>query len=200
MAAISLKAEKKKRDVVIIAYSKGVTDALHGLSLFPVVPSNIRALVAVAGVVAGTPIADGLTGAYDILLKDVPYKNCPPGDGGGVRSLSRAQQFAWLGQHKPPQSVRYYSLAAFVPHQRVNALLKPFYTALSYVDPRNDGQVLIQDAIIPGSTLLGYLNGDHWAVAIAFGRSDHPFWRRMIDHNDYPREVLLESILRYVGK
>ncbi|MCG6536450.1 MAG: hypothetical protein L7F78_17520 [Syntrophales bacterium LBB04] len=41
---------------------------------------------------------------------------------------------------------------------------------------------------------------DHWAVAIAFGRSDHPWWRRVINHNAYPREVLIESILRYVGQ
>jgi hypothetical protein len=27
-------------------------------------------------------------------------------------------------------------------------------------DPRNDGQVRIEDAVIPGSTLLGYVNAE----------------------------------------
>jgi hypothetical protein len=188
------------RDMVVVAYSKGVTDTLHALALFSEVPRNLRALVSVAGVVAGTPIADGLAGTYETLLKEVPYCDCPPGDGGGVRSVSRKEQFAWLSRHRLPESVRYYSLAASVPPERTTLALKPFHAVLSQIDSRNDGQVLIQDAVIPGSTLLGYLNGDHWAVAIAFNRSGHPLWRRLVDHNAFPREVLIESILRYVAE
>ena len=41
---------------------------------------------------------------------------------------------------------------------------------LASTDTRNDGQVLIGDALIPGSTLLGYVNADHWDVAIAVER------------------------------
>lgn len=188
------------RDVVVIAYSKGVTDVLHALTLFPKIPPNIRAVVGVAGVVAGTPIADRLAGTYEMLLRKTPYKDCPPGDGGGVRSLSREEQFAWLSRHPLPESVRYYSLVAFAPSERITMVLKPFYAALSRTDPRNDGQLLIQDAVIPGSKILGYLNGDHWAVAIAFNRSDTPSWRRLIDHNSFPREVLMESILQYLAR
>jgi hypothetical protein len=188
------------RDVVVVAYSKGVTDTLHALALFSEVPRNLRALVSVAGVVTGTPIADGLAGTYETLLKEVPYHDCEPGDGGGVRSLSRKEQFTWLSRHRLPESVRYYSLAASVPPERTTVALKPFHAVLSQIDPRNDGQVLIQDAVIPGSTLLGYLNGDHWAIATAFNRSGHPLWRRLVDHNAFPREVLIESILRYVAE
>lgn len=188
------------RDIVVVAYSKGVTDTLHALALFSEVPRNLRALVSVAGVVAGTPIADKLAGTYEALLEEVPYRDCPPGDGDGVRSLSRKEQFAWLSRHRLPESVRYYSLAASVPPERTAAALKPFHAVLSHIDPRNDGQVLIQDAVIPGSTLLGYLNGDHWAVATAFNRSGHPFWRNLVGHNAFPREILIESILRYIAE
>jgi hypothetical protein len=190
-------------NIVIVAYSKGTTDVLHALTLFKEdIPQNIRALVSVAGVVAGTPIADEFAGVYNSLLKEVPWNTCPPADGGGVESLSRNEQFTWLSrhQHQLPKSVKYYSLAAFVPSERVNMLLKPFHELLSQVDPRNDGQVLIQDAIIPGSTILGYVNADHWAVAIGFSRSAYPAWRRPINHNSFPREVLIESILRYVAE
>jgi hypothetical protein len=183
----------------VVAYSKGVTDTLHALTLFSEVPRNLRALVSVAGVVAGTPIADKLAGTYEALLKEFPYRKCPPGDGDGIRSLSRKEQFTWLSRHRLPESVRYYSLAASAPSGQTASALKPFHAALSQIDPRNDGQVLIQDAVIPGSTVLGYLNGDHWAIAIAFNRSGHPFWRHLVDHNAFPREVLIESILRYVA-
>lgn len=193
-------ANATNRDIVVVAYSKGVTDTLHALVLFPEAPRNLRALVSVAGVVAGTPIADKLAGTYEALLQEAPYRKCPPGDGDGVRSLSRKEQFAWLSRHRLTESVRYYSLAASVPPERTASALRPFHAALSQVDPRNDGQVLIQDAVIPGSTLLGYLNGDHWAIATAFNRSGHPFWRRMVGHNAFPREVLIESILRYVAE
>jgi hypothetical protein len=52
--------------------------------------------------------------------------------------------------------------------------------------------------VIPGSVLLGYLNADHWAIAVPFNRS-HPFISSLfIDKNAFPREVLLEAIVRYV--
>jgi hypothetical protein len=92
--------------VVVVAYSKGVTDVLHALTLFSEVPWNICALVGVAGVVAGTPIADYWAGAYEVLLKDIPSSLCPPADGEGVRSLSREVQLRWLAQHRLPESVK----------------------------------------------------------------------------------------------
>ena len=41
------------------------------------------------------------------------------------------------------------------------------------IDGRNDSQVIFYDQLIPGSTLLGYLNADHWAVAVAIARGAH---------------------------
>jgi len=39
------------------------------------------------------------------------------------------------------------------------------------VDARNDSQVIFYDQFIPGSTLVGYLNADHWALAVPVARS-----------------------------
>ncbi len=192
-----------KRKIVIVAYSKGTTDVLHVLTLFKEdVPQNIRALVSVAGVVAGTPLADEFAGVYNSLFKAIPWSTCPPADGGGFMSMSRNEQFTWLSrhQHEISKSVKYYSLPAFTSSERINVFLKPFYTLLSQLDPRNDGQVLIQDAILPGGTILGYANADHWAVSIGFNRAEYPTWRRAVNHNSFPREVLLESILQYVAQ
>jgi hypothetical protein len=58
--------------------------------------------------------------------------------------------------------------------------------------------VIFYDQVIPGSVLLGYLNADHWAIFVPFNRS-HPFIAsNFIDKNAFPREVLLEAIVRYV--
>jgi hypothetical protein len=50
---------------------------------------------------------------------------------------------------------------------------------------------------VPGSTLLGYLNGDHWAIAMPIAR-DVALAQLVVDHNAFPREVLLESLLKQI--
>ena len=76
--------------------------------------------------------------------------------------------------------------------------MRPLYDELSLVDPRNDSQVVFHDSLVPGGTLLGYLNADHWAVAMPFNR-DHPTLSSMfITRNAFPREVLLEAIARFL--
>jgi hypothetical protein len=70
------------------------------------------------------------------------------------------------------------------------------------VDPRNDGQVVWADAFIPAGTFLGYANADHWAVALPIVRGVPPALRAaaaaVLDRNAFPREVLLEAIVRHV--
>jgi hypothetical protein len=70
------------------------------------------------------------------------------------------------------------------------------YRALAELNPRNDGQVLWSDAIMPGATLLGYVRGDHWAIALPFSRTSSALEAMLIDRNAFPREVLLEAIVR----
>ena len=54
------------------------------------------------------------------------------------------------------------------------------------------------DPLIPGSVLLGYLNADHWAVAVPINRN-HPFIpSHFVDKNAFPREVLAEAIVRFI--
>jgi hypothetical protein len=43
-----------------------------------------------------------------------------------------------------------------------------YYRNLAGTDPANDGLVAASDAIVSGSTLLGYPNADHLAVAMPF--------------------------------
>ena len=75
-------------------------------------------------------------------------------------------------------------------------MLQVNYDRLAEIDTRNDSQLIFYDQIIPGSTLLGYVRADHWAVAMPF--SQDRVAPVLIDRNEFPREVLLESILRFV--
>ena len=51
--------------------------------------------------------------------------------------------------------------------------------------------------MVPGGTLLGYLNADHWAVVVPFARTHSTIASVLVTHNAYPREAL-EAILRFV--
>jgi len=94
--------------------------------------------------------------------------------------------------------VHYYSLATFPDPERISSILKSSYRKLASIDARNDSQVIFYDQVIPGSTLVGYLNADHWAVALPIARSHEKIGSWFVTENAYPREALLEAVLRFV--
>jgi hypothetical protein len=66
------------------------------------------------------------------------------------------------------------------------------------VDTRNDGQLIFYDQFIPASALLAFINADHWAMSTPVAQQIPIARRTFANKNDYPQEVLLEAILRYV--
>ena len=194
-ALYSINANK----IIIVAYSKGVPDVLEMFRMFPDTIRQVTALVSIAGVVSGTPIADGFLNGYEKVLSKIPAQKCPPGDGSGIRSITRQVRMKALAENKLPKSIDLYSLVSFASPDRISAPLLFSYKILSKVDPRNDGQVIFHDAVLPGSTLLGYVNADHWAVALPFNRSNEP-WRSLINHNDFPREIVIESVMNFINE
>lgn len=66
------------------------------------------------------------------------------------------------------------------------------------MDARNDSQLIFYDQFIPNSTLVGYINADHWALAVPIARSHSIISGILVDQNDYPREVLIEALLRFI--
>jgi hypothetical protein len=186
--------------MIIIAYSKGVPDTLHMLVDYPEVAEKVSALVSISGVVSGTPLADDFSNIYAGLLAKLPVAACPAGDGGGIRSLTREARMSWLSANKIPPSIYLYSFVSFTQRAHISTPLRPFNRLLEKVDARrNDGQMIYYDAVLPGSVLLGYLNGDHWAVALPFNRSDSPL-RGLVNYNNFPREIVIESVLRFVDE
>jgi hypothetical protein len=188
--------------LILIGYSKGVCDVLEAIVASDEVRRRVDAVVSLAGAVAGSILAEDLPGPLETLLRRLDLPFCDPGDGGGIESLRRSSRVRWLANHALPLSVRYYSLVALPAPDRVSAILRPGYRQIAHVDPRNDGQMIWADAIVPGGALLGYANADHWAVALPIVRMMPPGLRSLaaglLNCNAFPREVLLEAVVRHV--
>jgi hypothetical protein len=184
--------------LVFIGYSKGATDVLEAIVRYPELSRRTAAVVTLAGVISGTPIADDVPEVLKKLADLVFEGKCPPGEGRAFDSLSRHERLKWLSANRLPDTVRYYSLAAFTDRENISLILRPSYDRLSLVDPLNDSQVVFHDALVPGGVLLGYLNADHWAVAMPFNREHPTLAGTLVTRNAFPREVLLEAIARFV--
>jgi hypothetical protein len=70
---------------------------------------------------------------------------------------------------------------------------------LSRAEPLNDGQMIFYDQLIPDSTLLGYTNGDHWAIVLPL-QDKWTYWGANAAGARYPRDLLFESVVLYVGE
>jgi hypothetical protein len=198
----AIRQHEAAANVIVVAYSKGVPDTLEALRrMGSATPRNLRAVVSVAGVVSGSPLADWLN-RYKKFLQLLPTPGaCSHINENFLKSITRDRCLHWLAQHwnSLPQGIRYYSLVTFTKPQNMHWFLRLLYAKLAEVEPRNDSHMLIHDQVLPGAELLGYVKSDHWAVALPFNRSSHSVWNRLLrNHNAFPREVLFEAILRYV--
>ncbi len=101
-------------------------------------------------------------------------------------------------EHLCRRTESFDSLVAFARREDISTILQSSYDRLALIDPRNDSQVIFYDAIIPGSTLLSFVRADHWAVAMPFSQDAPLLSAVTIDKNEFPREVLLEEIIRIV--
>jgi NAD(P)-dependent dehydrogenase (short-subunit alcohol dehydrogenase family) len=183
--------------VIVLGYSKGALDILHFVVDFPALAARVDAVVSVAGPVFGSPLAGVADGAYATFVAGLPHDKCPPGDGQVIRSLTPAVATEWLTTNPLPSAVRHYSIAAFTTREHVARALLPSWQRLGETEPHNDGQVAAVDAVIPGSTLLGYTNSDHWAIAQMIEVS-HPHLVARPDPTPFPREQLFMAIVQFV--
>ena len=186
------------RKVILIGYSKGGLDILRFLVDFPDLAARVDAVVGVASPLFGTPLADLAEPAYAALVAKLPYEKCPPGDGEVMASLTPKAATQWLEANPLPVGVRFYSLAAFTTREHVARALVPFWKHLGGTEVRNDGQIVATDAVIPGSTLLGYANGDHWGVAQAI-ETEHPVLAARQDPELFPLEQLFVAMVAFIA-
>jgi pimeloyl-ACP methyl ester carboxylesterase len=197
LSRLELQPDEK---LVLIGHSKGAIDILRFLVDFPGSLEAVVAVASIAGAINGSPLADWVGETARPWLGWLPRSWCSPGDSGALDDLRRSERLEWLRSNRLPDSVRYYSVAAFTPREEAAWPLQHSHYFLSYVDPRNDGQLIFYDQIIPGATLLGYANTDHWGVALPLETKHFWLGLRPVDVPPFPRTALLEAILLYVAE
>ena len=178
--------------ILLIGHSKGAVDILHFLVNYPQTARRVSAVVSVSGPIMGSPLADALAGTYARFFARMPFTNCRPGDRAVLDSLKRSYQTTWLASHPLPSHIRYFSLATFARREDVHPLMLLTYDMLAAYEPRNDGYVAFSDQVIPGATLLGYVNLDHWDIAL-------PIRERLnfsgINSRSQEREILFQAVV-----
>ncbi len=194
--AARLLADTDQRPLILVGYSKGAVDFLVALATYPELARRTAALVTVAGAVGGSPVAEHASDKTAELLYFSPFGDCEHGDGRVMASLRPATRHAWL-QDNLPLPVAAYSLVTAPEPERVSRVLHSSYKLLGAVHPINDGALLAWDQMLPGSTLLGYANADHWAVAVPIAFDDIPLADLLVS-NGYPRTRLWRAIIDFV--
>jgi hypothetical protein len=184
--------------LVLFGYSKGAPDVLEAVVNHPEIRPLVAAVVSIGGAIGGSPLANDAQQYQADLLRHFPGAICDSGDGGAVASLRSNVRKAWLAQNPLPAEVPYYSIVSLPAPERISSILRGSAEKLSLIDGRNDSQVLFYDQIIPGSTLMGYVNADHWAIVVPIARTHDTLATILVTANAYPREALMEAALRFV--
>ena len=196
-AAVERLPEEPDEKIVLVGHSKGVVDILHFLADHPQQARRVRSVVSVSGPVSGSPLADSLDEVYRSLFSRMPLTDCPPGDRKVIDSLRRSYRTTWLATHRLPAHVRYFSLATLARREEVHPLMLFTFDALAAAGERNDGYVAVTDQLIPGGTLLGYVNLDHWDIAL-------PVRERLnfgsVGSRGDARQLLFESLILAVSE
>jgi len=196
----ALPPEFDDRPILLIGYSKGAPDILEAVVNYPELKERVVAVLSAAGSIGGSPLANAHDQKDLSIMRHFPGSQCSEGDGGAIESLRPTTRRAWLAENDLPEEIAFYSLVTWPHPDRISSILGSTYRKLSTVDARNDSQVIYYDQVIPGSTLLGFVNADHWALAVPIARSHSFIGSTFVDKNDFPREALIEAILRFVDE
>lgn len=187
-----------ERPLILIGYSKGITDVLEAINRYPELRVRVAAVVSVAGAVGGSPLVEEMQQSHLNLLSHIPGSGCETGDEGAIESLQPETRRNWLADNDLPKNIPYYSVVAYPQPEQLSFGLKHSYKKLAALDARNDGNLIFYDQLIPGATLLAFVNADHWAMSIPVARQKALNRSTFASKNAYPREALLEAILRYI--
>jgi hypothetical protein len=192
------KLDPDPRAFIIVTYSKGLPDVLELLVRYPESVRQIAAIVSIAGASNGSPIADELYEFYRDWLAGLPIPGCDRGTGEEVHDLRRDVRIEWWRRNRSAITLPIFSIVAVPRADRVSPVLKPTYAKLSAIDPRNDGQLLWYDAVVARGYLLGYVNADHLAIAIAASQQTPAL--SFLFKDDIPRLTLVKGAIQVVAE
>ena len=191
--------EYDQRPLILFGYSKGLPDIFAFLVQYPELTHRVAAVVSYAGAVWGSPLADEADEKQLRWLTLIPGAECEKKDSKALDTLSPANRDAWFAEHTLPEHIRYYSVVSFPDPENISNGLQHSHKKLGALkDGRNDSQLVFYDQVIPGSTILGFFNADHWAMSVPIARQHEVSQAIFADQNDFPREIALEAILRFI--
>jgi hypothetical protein len=186
------------RPLIVFAYARGLPDVLELVVRYPEAASSIGAIVSVAGAMNGSLLADRLNTAFRAWLASLPRAECRQADGDEMLDLRRQTRLAWWQGHRADISKPVFALVTTPRPDRLSPILMETYQELARIEPRNDGQLIWYDQIVPGGSLLGYVNADHWAVAMSMSRALPTL--AFLFRDDVPRTALVEAAIETVDK
>lgn len=199
---IQLEAEKPGIDnIVLIAYSKGAPDALEALRILENGSkgnAKVKALVTMSGVVLGTPIADAHAEDYSKYGVSLRPLSCSASEGGEIQSLTRQSRLVWWNNYRLSDSILRYSIVAHTNTDDVSPGLSAFHKLLNYVDPKNDGQVLMSDAVLPKAKLLAEVKSDHWIYVLPLEKNPNELIRTIASPRSFPRGAFIRAVIHTV--
>ena len=191
--------EYDERPLILFGYSKGLPDIFAFLVQYPELAHRVAAVVSYAGAVWGSPLADEADEKQLRWLTMIPGAECEKKDSKALETLSPANRDAWFAEHTLPEHIHYYSVVSFPDPDNISNGLQHSHKKLGALkDGRNDSQLVFYDQVIPGSTILGFFNADHWAMSVPIARQHEVSQAIFADQNDFPREIALEAILRFI--
>ncbi len=185
------------RKFILVGYSKGTPDIQVALVQESGIADHVAAFVSVAGASGGSQVADLLPQVAEKYMTATPIKSCQGDMSTGFKSLQRANRQAFLAAHPDPV-VPTYSIVAKSDQNNTSKALLQTWRVLSTYGVGEDGQLLRDDAIVPGAKFLGAALADHFAIALPFDKSPDATIRSNMDKTTYPRAALLEALVRYV--
>lgn len=187
--------------LIVFAYSKGLPDVMDMLVRHPETRPQIAAVVSFAGAFNGSPLADELRGVYARFISRLPLDGCAAGTGAELETLRPGVRRAWWRAHQVEMRdarVPFFSLVGAPRPDRVSPMLRLIHKTLAKRDANNDGQLLASDAVVPGSGLLGYVNADHWAMAIPISKQLPSL--AALFRDDVPRSSLVIAAIAVVDE
>lgn len=189
----------KDEKLIVISYSKGTADMIEALATYPKLATIIDAHLSIAGVVLGSPLANNKD-FFSKIFKLLKMK-CKGPDGEGLQSITTAHREQFLKKHTLPKNVKYYSLIGNASKARTSIGLRPLRVQLLRKGIKHsDAQVPASNAVLPSSKVLGFMNADHWAIAMPFDTSHPILANTIINRNTFPREIMLSSALELIAQ
>jgi hypothetical protein len=173
-------------------------DVLEFIVRDPEYARQIAAVVGVAGAANGSPLADQMHGVYRAVGAPFPLPGCAPGTGEELIDLQPDVRIAWWQRYGESVTVPLFALVAAPEPDRVSPATRASYRQLAKVDVRNDGKLLWQDQVPPRSYLLGYVNADHWSIAVPVA-AEIP-QAAFLFRDDTPRAALISGALDVVAR